>query len=563
MVKSRFIYILFLAVIGGCANRVQPTGGPKDEDPPKMLESYPLNGQRNFKNQEILLTFNEYVDVKNIKEQLIITPRIEGEYEYKIRKRTISFDFEKPFNDSTTYTLNFREGIVDITESNPAENLQLAFSTGNLLDTLEIIGNIVDLSTRQPVANATIGIYNIDDTLDIFTGPPYYFAKSDKEGNYHFRNIKDGTYLLYAFQDENKNLTCQSDREAYSFLPNPIQLDTIAHVDTLEMQSLNIDTLKITRTRLSGRYFLMMANKYLMDAELKAENDSVLHYKYDDERKGLKIYNTFEIVDSLKVFAKVEDSLGMIARDTFYLKFPETTRKPDEFKVSVTDLTPSFLNRTISGNIKYDKPLKLFNSDSISIKLDTLQQFFIKDALTIIQDTIENNISFYIDIPKAIIDSLTKKETERTSRLSTPKRGKEKKKVLNYTLDIPAVSLISIENDSSEHISSSLKFTMPSKVGLVTGNISTKEKSYFIQLLDTNFEVVREQFNGSRYTFNEIKPGEYYIRILVDENENGEWNIANILENQPAEKVILYTDSEGNSKTAVRANWEITVDLTF
>jgi len=200
-VKNNKYIILLILIIWGCANRIAPTGGPRDEDPPTVITSVPLYGERNYQSLEVTLEFDEFVNVKNLKEQLIITPRIDGDYDYKVRKRTIYIEFEEPFADSTTYTLNFREGIVDITESNPAENMLLAFSTGNLLDTLEITGTLVDLLTKAPMEDAVVGLYPIDDTLDIFSGPPYYFTQTNEEGNYIFNNIKDGDYLMYSFED--------------------------------------------------------------------------------------------------------------------------------------------------------------------------------------------------------------------------------------------------------------------------------------------------------------------------------------------------------------------------
>ena len=270
----RILSIGIILLIWGCANRVSPTGGPKDEDPPELVRSVPENGQRNFKSQEIELEFNEFIAPKSLNEQLIITPRIDTDYEYKYRKRSISLEFEEPFADSTTYTLNFRDGIVDLTESLPTENLQIAFSTGNLLDTLEIYGSVLNLMTQQPKDNLIVGLYSIEDTLDIFTGPPYYFAKTDAEGHYHFRNIKDGTYKIYAFEDGNKNLICQSDGEAYGFLSEPIELDTVVFADTINIEHMNLDTLELTRVRSSGRYFNVLANKYLTMAKLTASNDS-------------------------------------------------------------------------------------------------------------------------------------------------------------------------------------------------------------------------------------------------------------------------------------------------
>jgi hypothetical protein len=108
-----------------------------------------------------------------------------------------------------------------------------------------------------------------------------------------------------------------------------------------------------------------------------------------------------------------------------------------------------------------------------------------------------------------------------------------------------------------------ISFSDPTKTGVVLGNITTNYKSYFIQLLDTKFKVIQEQKNNQRYVFSEVKPGDYFIRILIDTNENGKWDYADFRYNQIAEPVIIYMDETGTSKTAVRANWELNVDLTF
>jgi len=559
-VKNSY-YILLLLLIWGCANRVQPTGGPKDEEPPKVIASLPQYGARNYLSQEVSIIFDEFINVKNLKEQLIITPRISGDYDYKINKRTISLEFEEPFADSTTFTLNFREGIVDITESTPAENMLLAFSTGDLLDTLNIIGTLVDLMTKSPIDAATVGLYPLDDTLDIFSGPPYYFTQTNKEGNYVFNNIKDGDYRLYAFEDGNKNLTCESDRESYAFLSQTITLDTAYIADTLNLQFLNIDSLKLTRTRTSGRYFNVFANKYLTYAKLQAANDSTIAFNYADEHKALKIYNTFPIKDSLEVFVTLQDSLGLVVLDTFYLKFQESSRKPDEFKASFKPVVASHKTKKISGEISFDKPLGQIILDSIVIKRDSLEQYLVVSAFIYEIDSLENILKYSIDIPQAILDTIALAEEKPNSPL-TVSRGKAKTKK-TYSLSIPKGTFISIENDSSKALNAQIKFVNPTLTGIINGSITSSYTSYTIQLLNNKMEVVLEHQNGKVYTFDEVTPGEYYIRILVDENNNGIWDMADIRKNIPAEKVIIYQDETGTSKTVIRANWEVTVDLSF
>lgn len=557
--KNSFLLILIIVVSWSCANRVQPTGGPKDEIPPEVISSIPQHGQKNYKELKVEIEFNEYVTFKSFKEELLITPRITAEYDYKINKRTLILEFEEPFADSTTYTLNFRDGIVDITESNPAENLHLAFSTGNLLDTLEITGHIVDLFTKEPMEGVTVGLYTVDDTLDIFSGPPYYLTKTNAEGNYHFQNIKDNTYKLYAFNDDNKNLTCQSDREAYGFLAEPLVLDTAVVADTMNVFNLNIDTLEITRTRLSGRYYLASTNKYLTHAKLKAENDSTIAYKYEDDRKGVKIYNTFHIDDSIKVFAVVQDSLGLILEDTFYLGFSETERKPDDFKIKYLEPQGSLLKKQITGEISFDKPLKPFALDSISIKRDSLEQYYIKESLSYTYDTLENIIKYSIIVPQVVLDSL--KKNAASSSPSSKTSSKTAK--ISYRLNIPANSFISVEEDSSEQLIKKIKFVESENTGVLTGNITTSYNSFLVQLLDDKYEIIKEQTGGKNYTFDEIKPGDYIIRIFVDENENGKWDPGDIRINKLPEQVIIYQDETGTRQTSIRANWEISVDLTF
>ncbi|RLD20958.1 MAG: hypothetical protein DRI71_09665 [Bacteroidetes bacterium] len=560
--RDSIYFVLILVISWSCANRVQPTGGPKDEDPPEVVSSTPEHGQRNFKQQEISIEFNEHVTFKSLKEQLLITPRITGEYDYKINKRTITLEFEEPFTDSTTYTLNFRDGIVDLTEGNPAENLLLAFSTGDMLDTLEISGNVVNLFTKEPIDGITVGLYDINDTLDIFSGPPYYLTKTNAEGNYQFKNLKDNTYKLYAFADGNKNLTAQSDRESYGFLPELIELDTAYVADTLDIHNLNIDTLEITRTRLSGRYFLVSTNKYLTNVKLEAENDSTIIYKYADDRQGVKIYNTFPIKDSLMVFSVMEDSLGLILEDTFHLSFSETTRKADEFKIRFKEPKGSIKKKIIVGEIGFDKPLQSITLDSVSIKRDSLEQYYIHKSFSYSLDTLENIIKYTISIPATVLDSLTKNRSPQTSA-SFSRAPAVKTSKITYQLVLPANTFITVEEDSSKQISKKIKFIEAEKTGILIGNINTTYNSYFIQLLDNKYNLIKEQEGGKKYSFDEIKPGEYIIRILVDENENGKWDPGDIRINKPHEKVIIYKDATGTSITAIRANWEITVDLTF
>ena len=568
-----------MLIWGGCANRVPPTGGPKDETPPTLVASIPKNGNTNVNTTEITMLFNELVITKNIKKELLITPRVDFDYDYKVKKNTIILTLEEPLDSATTYTFNFRNSIVDITEANPALDLVLAFSTGPILDTLELKGNVNDLLTEKPIEKIVVGLYKSSDTLNLFNSPPYYIAQTDKTGNYLFRNLKPEEYTINAFADSNNNLKVESDREPYAFSDLTIKLDSNMVADTLKLQALNIDTLKLKRTRISGQYFIAISNKYLTDLELKAANDSLLWYSLDEEQKEIKFYNTFPIKDSLMVQLTMTDSLNTQAIDTFYLQFPASERKYEDYEIKLSELEVFPESRNISFQINTSKPSHFIYKDSIVIKVDSLVNLTFDSTWNITNNKNYTEFKFSNYLPKAYLDSINapsksasspsdKKGTKKESGALLEKGNKAistttKKAKIVYKLQIPYASFQSVESDSSKHKEFELKPAYTKDFGILMGDINTEYTHYFIQLLDKKFKIVKEIPQANTYKLRSILPGDYIIRIMIDTNKNGKWDAGNILLNELPEPVIIYKNEDGKSTTSIRANWEITLDLTF
>ncbi|HTF28841.1 MAG TPA: Ig-like domain-containing protein, partial [Flavitalea sp.] len=173
-----FIYIIFLL---SCARQSSPTGGPKDTIPPVLVRAIPANEAINFKEKAIELVFSEAVILNAPKEQLIVTPTIGKEYKIVNRKNSIILTFEDPLLDSTTYTFNFRESIQDITEKNPVRNLQLAYSTGDYIDSLSIEGSVYDMLKGKEIKDASVALHVENDTFNILEHPAVYFTKTDEK----------------------------------------------------------------------------------------------------------------------------------------------------------------------------------------------------------------------------------------------------------------------------------------------------------------------------------------------------------------------------------------------
>ena len=201
--------ILFWALafyMYSCAQFVPPTGGKKDSIPPQIVKTIPLNKTLNYKEQYVDIEFDEYITVDNLNQQLLITPSIEGNYTTKQRPKGTRINFDKPFKENITYTLNFREAFKDYAERNPAKNVKIVFSTGSKIDSLSVSGKVKNTQTGKPVLDALVGLYKWADTSKIAKIKPYYFTKTDSSGNFLIENIQAGIYRLIAITDINNNI---------------------------------------------------------------------------------------------------------------------------------------------------------------------------------------------------------------------------------------------------------------------------------------------------------------------------------------------------------------------
>jgi len=276
---KNLLYFIVITLILGCAQFVPPTGGPTDQTAPKLLASSPITKTKNFKGKIIEMTFDEYIDITALKQELIIIPDPNSLYTIKQKDKNIKLVFDKHFADSTTYTLNFRNGIKDLSERNPTKNLKIVFSTGSEIDSLTLKGTVIDLQTKLPVLDALVGLYK-KDTLAINKKKPDYFIKTDSAGKYEFENIKPSKYFLMAFTDRNQNLIYDQKNENIGFKKDTIDLKGDVNVDTLEVYSANYTKNRIKKTISRPDEFVLQLDKPVKEAKAIL-NDSVLVYNSD------------------------------------------------------------------------------------------------------------------------------------------------------------------------------------------------------------------------------------------------------------------------------------------
>ena len=544
MVKKQLLLLLSIFTIISCARISSPQGGPEDETPPVLTSSTPLNGQINFDESTITLSFNERIKTKNIETDLIITPTISGSFKTRISKKTITLSFQEPWEENTTYNLNFGATIQDITNNNSAENLSLSFSTGSYIDSLEISGTVKNLYSQEPIDNALVSLYRQSDTVDITNGKAPYFTRTDTSGNFTIRNLPSNIYKLYAAVDKNTNMKADTDEEAYGFYSTPITLDTTNATGLLfNLQYLNTKPLRLTSARPFGKYFDLTFNKSITNYKLQPI-DTILtnhlpHYMKTEDTK-IRFFNTNNnYTDTLTYTLTANDSINSNLTDTIRVYFNDSDVAKDQFQLNI-EPTLTNVRPLTTFKVNFNKPVQQFIYDSIYFEKDTLTTLYIPDS------------SFQWNLEK----------TQLTWQQSVSQNLEEGE---SMKLIIKPNTFISVENDTSTLEEKRIQRYIIENTGKISGNIQTNAPHYIIQLVsDKTLEVIAQAYDQPQYEFSYLDAGTYRVRLIIDSNANRKWDTGNILTNEDPESIIYFRHAPSqNPAIELRKNWEINeIDIT-
>ena len=556
---KRHIHWLFYGLfVLGCARQTSPTGGPKDTIPPILNHSNPKNGQTNFTSQQIELSFDESIILNNPKDQIIITPDIRKEYDIDAKRNRVVIKLTSELQDTTTYAFNFREAIQDITEKNSPSALKLAFSTGDYIDSLSFSGTVFNPLTSKEVKDITVAIYQ-QDTFNIFQHQPVYFSKTNEKGIYTIANLKPGVYRLYAFDDKNKNLVIDSKTEFYGFLNDVKQLSTNMNSIKIPVIKLDARPLKLTSARPSGTFFNIKTSKNLKTYTIDSPDFDTIYTCFGEDNGNIRVYNNLIDQDSIPIHLLAQDSINNSIDTTLFLKFTDRVIKSESFKTSATNFQVLAHKGLLTGKLQFNKPIKQINYDSIMYRIDSLTAISIQPAdITI--DSLHNTI----DIRKTFDKTLLAKKQENTQ----PEPGQDKlkakqkailelKQKIRNQLYIAPGSFISIESDSNSRITQPIEPATLETTGVIHVQIQTSEPNYLIQLLAKDNSVLHQKVNTPAASFEDLTPGDYQLRLVIDRDQNQQWSPGNYLQKQEPEIIIFYKNEKGALPTTLKANWEL------
>jgi len=542
MVKYIFFAVALIIAVNiflvRCANIQPPTGGPKDLAAPKIKKTTPADKTVNFKGKELEIIFNE--DIAQFGQQLIITPYYSKKIEVKVLHNKVKIEFQD-LDSNTTYTINFREQVKDITEKNALVNYTFTFSTGPHLDSLSLKGSVVDLMTNQPIAGALISLYKSSDTSSISKDPPYYLSEANKSGSFLIDNIKKGDYRVYALKENNNTINYDTELDLIDF-------DTISLTKSISDLSFKVSKIDTTPPKIihekeeNENTFLIRFSEGVKNPIAKS-GDTIFKTLLSPDARDLKIYNnnTFPHNDTLKASISVSDSLGNYT-DTLKVKiyFEKSKEKESHHNKPHTKGTEKGKKENEQVINKILPTELLLNPDTTDIKIylnDPWMEIDL-DSLLIFEDSIPIK--------------LTKNDfilNEKLGLLEIKRPNKAKDSLL---LILKKDLFITVNNDISSAQKIKFKIKKESDLGSLGGIITTGEESYIFQLLNDKYKPLISLLNPKKFQFKYLNPGTYYIRVLIDKNKNGQWDQASLKKGIKAEPVYFYKE-----KLDIRANWDI------
>lgn len=567
------LLLAIIAYLSSCANQGSPSGGPRDTIPPTFLSANPPHKSLNYKKREFEFEFDERINADQLRTKMNITPFTENKFKVLVKKNILNIVFDDYFEDSTTYTFNFADGVGDITEKNPVVNFTYAFSTGPIIDSIYVNGTVRDLYNNEQLKEILIALYSVDDSLNLFTGKPRYFTQTDEEGHFQIENIKTGKYRLYAYEDQDKNLKNNPQKEKHGFIADTLDLFTSKDSLSLTVQLIDASEPKFVRAKNTGQYFDVLYNKYMESYDITAIDTSFTRSipanSFFKENTIIRFYPDGSLPiekDSLQVQINSADSLGNQLTDTVFVQFKSSKRKPETFNFSYTPDTKFKIQNSIKFKLNFSKPIAHTNYDSITIAYDTLQSFTIVDSITT-WNTNKTILTFETNLDKNYIpnqmllleqkllleDSIARANQDLNDTTATTIPPVQFSPLPNQILfKIKPAAFISIDQDTSEVSERKYEFLKPENTGQISGEIETTIPNFFLQLVDPQFNVIAQVRNQTQFKFTYIPPGKYTFRMLVDSNNDGEWNPGNILKNLEPEPTVFYPETMD-----LKAGWEI------
>jgi hypothetical protein len=589
----------FILIINACAKISSPSGGPRDRLPPVAVKSVPAMGARNFRGNKIEILFDEYVVLDNINDKFMVSPPMKKKPRVLIRGKSVVVEFDDKLKDSTTYTFYFQDAIKDLNENNVLQNYQFVFSTGPVIDSLSVTGNIYNAYNLEVPEKTIVLMYRELADSAVVKHLPEYITRLTADGYFRIDNIRPGIYRLFGLKDADNSKNYNLPDEEFAFMDSTVVVS--AAKNYIPPPPVIKDTLKIIKG-------IIKNSKQVKDStSLKKAISKNLSAVKDTAKSKIPVPLTGEYRLFQFLALKKKHYLSTSHRDTKYLlsyilSLPADTMKFD-FSIIGADKKGYFTERS-----KNNDTLKVWLTDSTlySRQVDsTIVRYPFTDSLGVLrykQDTIlmrfipprvikgvkvkRTPFTFESNLPSGFLkpgqtivfksktpfrepdtSGIKLYEVEKTIRKSIPyalvkdssssckyllKSKLEEKKSYLFVAD--SASFGNIYNESCD--STGIRFSIkdPETYCKLTMEVRNYNGPRIIQLLDKTEKLISEirmKMDG-KVIFPLLEVGVYRLRVIYDLNDDGKWTTGNFDKHLQPEPVSFYPD-----EIELKTGWEL------
>jgi len=573
-----------------CANAVAPTGGPKDERPPVVVEAVPENHSINFLGKKIEITFDEYITLENANQNVMISPPLSEKPDIKLKNKTVVIKFKEDLAANTTYTINFGAAIKDLHEGNQFKDYVYSFSTGDHIDTLGIAGKVLNASDKKPVDGVYVSLYAADrenvDSLPMTTIPDY-ITKTDKEGKFSLNGLADKKYLVFALKDANANLYFDLPNEDVAFLDTLVQASclkkpalpvvdsTVKDSLTMQMDSLAFDTIAKPLDTIAfdttsatmyhpnalnlTLYMFTEVDSTQVLLEKKLVEEGLLRFVFRHPAKEALVMTPEMLPDTFNLVSMHSPEYDTIlwyftpnVKDSLWVQVKYDTVINDSSRYSLKFKEPGGNRRRKS------EPKKLTVNNNLLGRGGLIpgQDLILKFSEPIFSYQMRDSAVFKHD-STIYYDRLAFEPADEFGmkyRLTTPFSADS-----SYNFEIPDSVFWGIRGRTNDVIKTDFHLLKDDEYGNIYINVVPPEgmKQVVVQLTNESGKVLKEEAitKKQEVMFDYLMPAKYKLRALLDADGNGKWSTGNYRRHTLPETILDYKDP-----LDLKAGWDIDLE---
>lgn len=519
--------MLICQVPFSCAQRGAPSGGPIDSIAPSVVSTSPSNYTTRFKNKIIRINFDEYITLKDPDKQILISPPLKERPLIQPQGQPLKYveiEFMDSLSPNTTYTINFGKSIEDNTEGNSLPFYKYVFSTGEEIDSLSVSGTVTDAYKRETDEYISVMLYKLDslykDSIVYQQQPTYIAYTQDTTHTFQFENLAEGQYKIVAVLDKNQDYKFNPGSEKIGFLADTITLPTDEQYHfTIFREIRDFRTRRPSQQSLQHLYF-----------PVEGDKEDVAINLISDQPEGFEqAYYFHQKQDTVEYWFK-----PFVERDSLVFEVSRREKK-DTLVARLKELEKDSLRISHDpGNLLALTGRLSFTANTPISKID-YSFFQIRD-----KDSVE--VPFEIDFDKThnkFWVDFAKKESDA------------------YRVNLFPGAI----EDFYGEMNDTIQFSLRTKAETEYANLQITLENInrfpvILQLVnkkgETKRELIHHEEDGKLFEFEFVDPGEYYVRIIYDDNDNGKWDTGNYLKGIQPEEVIYM-----RNPLDVRQNWEI------